>query len=403
MMKTIGMVMIGIFITMTLMSVKGSAEQWSYDCQAKCEGSSCNMILGKTEWVRDSDGFCKHITEAKSLLKYYKVLKRDDGTHGLNIIDFNYSCIVLEPYPASFEATYRYIPLKIDGKTKYQVYYPGLLAKRVRVTECFVGGGSAISHNFSFGDKSTTITLQDPGTENLEDTYVQSFNPTDDVGKALTINVLDYADGCFHALLKFNISVLGGVVVESASLYAYLFGNYLDAGTEGFNISSHHVYFYPTFNISELSWTEGVDDGQGDDGQCSGSILCYDEMPVAGEYNSTATDDLYVFGGAGEPTGYQEWDVKESVLIAAAAEDANITLMLFGHDYFGSPASNDVAQFISKDYSDYRPYMNITYSAPPPPPAGEACCTEYTTTNLYVVKANGTCLCSFNSLEVVGE
>ena len=112
-------------------------------------GEDGNTILGKTIWVRDSDGFCKNIEDAKSLKKAYSVTYlEDDGMNGLEVVDFNYSCITVRPYWKSLSFKFGTdVPFKIDGKVDGYVKIPSIVSPLKDITFC--PSESALSHSYS--------------------------------------------------------------------------------------------------------------------------------------------------------------------------------------------------------------------------------------------------------------
>ena len=89
---------IGLMLGLMIMG-SVSAVEWTDGCKARCENGRCNTVIGQTVWANDTDNQCKPVQEAKSLKKAFNVeYVEDDGVNGLEVVDFNYSCITLKPY-----------------------------------------------------------------------------------------------------------------------------------------------------------------------------------------------------------------------------------------------------------------------------------------------------------------
>jgi hypothetical protein len=393
--------MAGLVLGMVAM-VSVNAETWVNDCQAKCEGSRCNTILGKTIWVRDSDGFCKNIEDAKSLKSRFSVeYLEDDKVNGIEVIDFNYSCITIKPYWQSLSFKFgKNVPFKIDGVVQGFVKIPNVLSPLVSLTFCPLE--SVLDHNYSFGEKSTTIQLQDANTENLEDTHSYEDSIDRDVGITTYIRTGGGdTNERAETLIKFNISLLPpGSSIEDSILALYYYSEGIDSG-ESMNISSHHVYEFPTFNISDQEWVEG--NGNFVDAGCVAPEFCWQYNPISGQYNPTPSD-VNTFNATYPNAVWIYWNVTSIVSDSLSGDESTVTIWLRTTLVSGSPSSTDAALAYSKEYTTdttKRLYLNITYSEG----GGEpeiACCTEDTVNKRYIVRANGTCSCSFNALEVIG-
>jgi len=306
---------------------------------------------------------------------------KDDGIHGLDVVSFNHSCITLRPYPKDM-TKFKYgkkIKLKIDGTEKGKVKIPGPLSPLVDIIFCFADG--TMSHNYTFGDGSTTIKLQDADTENLEDAYLRRYYPDNNYGSVTAILCLPsgYSSYEKRILNKFDMTSLpGGATIESSTYYAYVINNGLDS-VDSFDINIHHDY--------NQTWIEGD--------------VTWNKVFGVHVYNTTEEDENSF--DTDSPTGWYDWTVTNMVNKSYNDGDSNITFYLISDNRAGSPYAYDDIDINSKEYAttSQRPYLNITYSAGAPPPV--PCCYENNVTNTYTVLANGTCFCAFDGLEVIGE
>lgn len=207
-----------------------------------------------------------------------------------------------------------------------------------------------------------TITLQTADSDNLEDGFANELNPSTEYGgdDEMWIHGGRTGGSGFeqHPLIKFNISAIpGGSTISNAEIKFYIFYNSLDSSGEGWNTSVYHVY-------ENFSWTEGTGGGAGH--PCQGNDYCWNNMPTSGYYNPVRSDYLAAFGGAGEPDGWQSWDVGSLVQEAIDSGEKNISLWIFSEDPFGSATSGDNIRVYSKEETDtsVRPILNITYGIP---------------------------------------
>ena len=197
-------IMIGtIIITVALLSrgVTGQAVEsikekvtWTDNCEARCENGKCNTILGRTEWVNDTDDRCRQIKEAKSLKNgFYVETLKDDKVNSIEVIDFNYTCITIRPRTTDYN---KEIPVKINDVAIGTVNYPSMFSTPKTIEICTETDGdllitdkdtlnkytdqrkwpeSTLSMNFTFGSESTTIQLQDNETDMLGDVWIDNY------------------------------------------------------------------------------------------------------------------------------------------------------------------------------------------------------------------------------------
>ncbi len=96
-----------------------------------------------------------------------------------------------------------------------------------------------------------TVTLQDPNTENIDDSYVVESLPNNNFGTNAELKVQDFPLFNKRVYIKFNISevpIAENIVYKNATLSLYLFS---DLGT--FNVSSYHV-LNQSWNEEGITW-----------------------------------------------------------------------------------------------------------------------------------------------------
>ena len=356
--------------------------RWQDNCQTKCENGKCNVILGQTFWVNDSDNNCKLREEAMSLKNSNLFLEiNSDGIHEVECYDFNWThrdcryylnekatelnkdipiSIVKINNPYLNEQREKEEPVDIDKK------YIELSKQNIKFVskEDSFRYNLPIKHNeiIKFGVNSTTIKLQDANTENLDDTATQEDDNATDNGDNTFMRVGGSESGSNRReiFIKFNITgVPSGQIIDNATLYMYVYGNGMDPG-ESVILSSYHVFAYPIFDINNQEWTEG--DGGGS-GQCTDNEMCWNNIPISPQYNTTTSKNLT----ANVTTPDAEWISWEATGMVSSeyiAGNNNISIWLRTTLISGAPGGGDSVNFRSKEYGtvSLRPFLNITYS-----------------------------------------
>lgn len=186
----------------------------------------------------------------------------------------------------------------------------------------------------------TTIKLQEPDTENLEDSYVSQGAAGSNYGSEASFAIRDNTDTNMRTYIKFNLSAVpSGQTIENAVLFFYLYVN----GTTN-TAAIHHVY-NQTWNELAITWNnQPCGTGFDDSGNC----------------NLTAEDT--------ETTAFikwYNWTVTEAVSTDYADSKTNVSFIIktpevaeFSVDYFRSKHETENVSL--------RPYLNITYSEAPP-------------------------------------
>ena len=184
------------------------------------DGTITKTLYGGKAYGYDGAG-CVKIEDMESLKGEFDVVYKEfDGIHDFEVVDFNLTSITLKPYVRTTIGLNEYIPLKIDDVTISNIIYSRITDRMTFLIQ----GDDILNKNFTFGSASTTIILQDPDTEILDDTYVRESSPTTPGGSAYSLYVGTYpsTSAPSWALYKFNISSFSGVNVINASFCAYL-------------------------------------------------------------------------------------------------------------------------------------------------------------------------------------
>lgn len=316
-----------------------------------CNKNICNLILYSGIRFVYEDNQWKKVEEAKSLMnKGFNITYLEiDENYPIEVIDFNYTSIKVKLNPSGIKF-YEDVPIRIwernksKDKSNYKESHDKIFEENINFN--LLSQSKEITYNFKignileFGKNSTTIILQDADTENLEDTWINENSGAVNSGTDDVLQIENVTDYNRNSMIKFNISQIpNSVNITSAFLSLNLVINGLDSSTEGWNVSVHHFF--------NQSWIE--------------TYYTWNNKPT--DYNSTFTDTKYFFGGTGEPIGFQDFNVNNSVNIEYSLGNKNISFYLKGHDMFGSPSATDNLQFASKENADttIRPFLNITY------------------------------------------
>ena len=172
------LIILGVVIMM-IPNVQGiTTERYDYSEHEICTDGVCELtIYGGIKFVKEKGEWIEK-TKARSLKEseIFKItIKEDDKIHGIEVVDFNYSCATIKPYAEDI-TKFEYdtnIPVKIDGTIEGYIKIPGVLSPLTEVTIC---DETIIEKEISFGKESTTISIS--GTTNNIDTMVREQYPT---------------------------------------------------------------------------------------------------------------------------------------------------------------------------------------------------------------------------------
>ena len=351
---------------------------YDYGRETHCNDGKCwTTLYSGVRFVPQGNKWIK-VEDAKSLRKYdvFKVKHlNDDKVHGIDVVDFNYSCITVK-YHSKDVLKFKYnkwIPVKIDDKLVGNVKIPGILSPLSDTTFCFED--SSLAHNFSFGESSTTIQLQDANTENLEDTQVREGAATINYGSGVAMGFgEDTVSKEKWSYIMFSISpVPSGATIDDSMFFAFVYDNQYDSGET------------VTVWVDELdnqTWSE--------------HIITWDKRPT-GSGDTIYTNDTF---NGDDDDFWVYWNVTTWVSNEYANNEDNVSFILKGTMEYGAIA--DYVQVYTKEYTtdvSKRPFLNITYSEGTPP-AGN--CWHDTGTEFYIPPGCKFFLPPGSKLEVLG-
>ncbi len=342
--------------------------------ETTCNNGTCNLILYSGIRFVEEDNQWKKVEEARSLKNkgFNIVYLENDGTHKIDVVDFNMTYIELNfSYDKNNLGEFE---LEVeDGKmkTKYKIIetlfnettrepYDVETEVEIEIEEDgqrnIIFNENPFGKEFKLGENSTTIKLQEPDTENLDDTYLAVGSPTGAFGEKTTLFMRSDTSQLNFPYVKFNISsVPFGQQIDDAQLYLYHFSHAGGSGNENWTIN--HVY--------NFSWEEGSSLG----GPATypnitwGNQPCGPNFDISAECNLTAMN-WTVFDGI--TPKWVNWEITDAVKNEYDEGDKNVSVTI--RDSTGSPVWR--AEFYTKEFTTdttLRPFLNITYSEPPAP------------------------------------
>lgn len=345
-----------------------------------CNNGICSLILYSGIRNVYEDDTWKRVEDAKSLKDkegFEIIYLENDGTHKIDVVDFNTSSIqldfsydkdnlgeyVIEVEDGKMNTTFIIIETFYNETTRepYEVETKQEIEIEEDKNVYFTLNENPLGKKFKLGEKSTTIKLQEANTENLDDTFLARNQPLQEYeseyiyGGGLTEGYVRN-----HPIIKFNISLIPeNVDIDEAYLYLYLAGNFLDAG-ENVTHSAHHVYSFPAFNVSDEEWVEGNSWG----GLATPPEISWSTRPTTESQYNTTIESNRVFTSDTEISTFYNWSITKMINSAYNNNNKNITIWLYGSEYVGDLDFIVDIGFFSKETatSSYRPYINITYS-----------------------------------------
>lgn len=276
------------------------------------------------------------IQEPIDLDKAYVVVLEDDGIHGIDVTDFNLTCVTIRPHSKDV-SRFEYnidVPIKVDNSIIGYSKIPGPLSPIIDVPICDKEG--IFYKNISYGFASTTIQLQDADTENLADTSIAASTTHG------------------RGIIKFNTS---------------------NRIPDGYDILDSHLCFYVQIY---LNW----------DGSMNFYYLdnqSWDESLSTDSLWDMRTGRSLIHTNSSYTGSSNQWfceDVTDIVSYSISNGDDNTSIWFEPTDYNTSTpntndntyqyleifedASNNFLLMRSRQYStaSYRPYLNITYEEP---------------------------------------
>lgn len=359
----VGIFCIGIVSSATVEYTPTTTTECSFGVCTKTLYSGIQNIIDDGEW-KDIDKMAslkdKGIFEIKII--------EDDKNYPMTVLDYNTTSITIDLEQWSLfneEVDLRiwkknntkyldYLSLKEDPDDQgedydvdYKDYYDEVLSDKV-IFNIFDLGNKVSVYNFKpgdvieFGPNSTTIILDTPDTETLEDTWVNEGNPDYTLyGTGAQAWLGQYNNDKRQVATKFDISSLNGVNVINANHTINIELNNLDAD-ESYYFGAYHVYM-------SYNWVES---GAG--------VMTWNTRPQGANINASA-DSLTTVPGV--QTGVIVWDITNMAHTSALNNDANLTIYIADEGGIGIDAIEQMLVSAKESATaGWRPKMEVTYS-----------------------------------------
>ena len=262
----------------------------------------------------------------------------NDSDYKLDVIDFNYTTIT---YNLTLKSTGS-VPIKVweinetkqndpaTIKNSYKDYsdVKSSISPTQSKTQATYTSEIGTNKILEIGSSSTTITLQDADTENLEDTYISLVTPDTSKGDSIAL----YPHGDRRAFFKFYSS-------ELTSSFVYNITNAeLNLTPTGYAVGNYAGFLY---NVSNQTWSE--------------DSVTWNNRPT----NGSLIDTNLLFGDSGVKSfSVTDWVKNQSA--------QNISFMLHSNSTTISIASkeNGVTADRPKLTITYTPYIDIISPTP---------------------------------------
>ena len=317
-----------------------------------CSNGKCNLVLYSGVRFAEEDNKWKKIEEARSLKNSgIKCVVESDNVHLAVCDDFNYTHRKIK---TSINALSAIDKTNIPVSVYYEEY--NLETNKTDIIE-----KSKEFYNFELtpnkdewikasygdiikiGDKSTTIKLQEPDSENLGDSYIYELGGDTNYGTEIILKLKNFF--VMRTFIKFNISVIpsSGIQLDESELFLYM----NDPPSFTSDIAAHHIYIDSNWTEDTMTWN---------------ILNCGANFDDSSQCNLTA-EDIFTKDTTGNV--WTNWNVTNAVKSDYDANNLNVSFVIKYHP--NDQASGSVfgdAAFYSKEYTgdtSLRPYLNITY------------------------------------------
>ena len=331
-------------------SLDPETHDYTKSAETHCKNGLCTKtIYSGIRFVYEDDNW-KKVEEARSLkdkgfdIKYIDI----DEKYKLKIIDFNFSSIEFELELTEDELE-KDIPVKLwkinDEKStddkiikrSYKDYYDTVKHKKIKQSskkKLYVEE-IGLDKIIEIGGHSTTITLEEADTENLEDTYVDEGDDSN-FGSANGFRVGETYSDKKDAYLKFNISTMpSSFEVISANLFLC---------AVGMGYQSNKFMNVKVFDANSSNWIE-------EDMNWSNRV----------GYRSFFNSSNYQYFTDNSDYIWYNWSVENILQEYSGVGEESFSFVLSSYNHSGGVL---YMTFASKEFSSssYRPYLNITYT-----------------------------------------
>lgn len=342
---------------------------YTHSSRTICEEGKCTTTLySGTAFAKNSKGDWVDFEKAESLMNngFKIVYLEKDERWDLQVEDFNATYIKVKlnpkgitifPYSTDFKILDKENNEKETKKKDFNLFQQTIIEEVPF---------NLFEDKLKFGDNSTILTLQAANTENLADTFIDSYEGSSSHGTESSMEICGNAYP-EYGLIMFNLSSIPkGSTFDDAKLRLSFYSEGIGAG-DSVNISSYWLY-------QNFTWAENY---QWDTG-----------VPVIGLNTPSYSTDSNVISNGASTNVWYTWNVTDSAGLNANNE--NISFYLYAVNKSGSCASADSLDFLTKESasSSRWPILNITYTSLP---SAQSNCTAYSGTGNYSVDCSTNC------------
>lgn len=324
---------------------KGQTYSSSFDDILNSDGSHTLFLYSGTRNVYEN-GKWKRIENARTLEDKgfeWRYLEEDKNFEiEIETSEYNFSYVKKLKLKSNVEGA---VPFKIGGITRFIVY------GELELENIYVG--NIFAYNFTFGDHSTTIILQDADLENKGDNAVLSTQPTYNRGAQTTYFKIgtDLGNEIWRAYFKFNTSKIGaGQTILNATFWGWHETDQVPQSPYE-DLGIYHVY--------NQTWWEGDQNGAAGPGNFNDQ-MCGSAFDDSGQCNLTAesvvnSNDVVV-------STWTVWNVTRMLRVNYDAGYSNFSFVIRSTD----ESADDKRNMVTIDPKEWgfaaeRPFLRIEH------------------------------------------
>lgn len=321
-----------VFLFLILLTDHAYAESF-FD--ATTETTCNNGVCTKKLFSGYSDSFREQLLTSDDFMEFFHIKYLEiDEDFGIEVLSFNNESI---RFRLNVSEEYRHSTIPLEWKFKDDEYPQSMNYRLNSLTRIYNLGINLLDLEYvKWGFASTTITLQEADTENLNDNYAL-YSAGSGNGAYSYFYMGQYNNYPIYMYNMFSITSLPpGVDVVDATYCIYHYDDYLS--------STHVGDTYNVFNITG-DWDEGT---------------CYDHTDPGKN-----CPDPDVFQDSDSPDEAPDSDFWQcfnvSGAVASSYNEGSQNVSFFINR---SAQSNEMCYFYTKEYtgdSSKRPYLNISY------------------------------------------
>ena len=334
-------IVIGILLLWILPLVLAGTE-YTPSSETNCDKfGKCTLVQYSGIRYVQEDQTWKKLEDARSLKDKgfsYKYIETDEK-YPMEVLDFNFTSVTVNLNPKGIVIFNEAIPLKTwtepinladdtvltgDFKQDYVNTKDSLVDFNIFKQSDTVTLNAKFGDIIEFGFNSTIISLNETGSQNMDDAYVASDAATTNFQNAILkayrcSSCTPHNNGSL--IFRFNLSdVPTNINVEHANLTLSIEDNNLDStGNEFVNLSIYKVF-------QNYSWDEGT--------------VTYNLRPKSNQnFSEPPSDTKRINNG---DTGKTWWNISSIIADSITSNDKNVSLFIQATDSVANSVTDDV-------------------------------------------------------------